>query len=105
LSADAPCSHIYTLSLHDALPIFWSLVSGQYNWRLINFAESIFGGTVSHEVGFYKLPDNVSYVNIASVIPSRENKPINIASETMRSEEHTSELQSRENLVCRLLLE
>src|SRR5690606_40383710 len=24
---------------------------------------------------------------------------------TMRSEEHTSELQSRENLVCRLLLE
>src|SRR5690606_39553759 len=25
--------------------------------------------------------------------------------ETMRSEEHTSELQSRENLVCRLLLE
>src|SRR5690606_41126122 len=26
-------------------------------------------------------------------------------SETQRSEEHTSELQSRENLVCRLLLE
>src|SRR5690606_40322961 len=26
-------------------------------------------------------------------------------SESMRSEEHTSELQSRENLVCRLLLE
>src|SRR5690606_40710399 len=25
--------------------------------------------------------------------------------DTMRSEEHTSELQSRENLVCRLLLE
>ena len=25
--------------------------------------------------------------------------------ETMRSEEHTSELQSRRNLVCRLLLE
>src|SRR5690606_41932654 len=30
---------------------------------------------------------------------------IKIANETLRSEEHTSELQSRENLVCRLLLE
>src|SRR5690606_41793787 len=30
--------------------------------------------------------------------PSRRNRPY-------RSEEHTSELQSRENLVCRLLLE
>src|SRR5436309_6262685 len=28
-----------------------------------------------------------------------------VDSETLRSEEHTSELQSRENLVCRLLLE
>src|SRR5690606_39476791 len=28
-----------------------------------------------------------------------------IAGELVRSEEHTSELQSRENLVCRLLLE
>src|SRR5690606_40871327 len=30
---------------------------------------------------------------------------INAISELCRSEEHTSELQSRENLVCRLLLE
>src|SRR5207302_3905177 len=28
-----------------------------------------------------------------------------IVAQTLRSEEHTSELQSRENLVCRLLLE
>src|SRR5690606_40926381 len=28
-----------------------------------------------------------------------------LATESKRSEEHTSELQSRENLVCRLLLE
>src|SRR5207302_6369813 len=28
-----------------------------------------------------------------------------VLGETLRSEEHTSELQSRENLVCRLLLE
>src|SRR2546430_10862976 len=30
---------------------------------------------------------------------------IGFADETMRSEEHTSELQSQSNLVCRLLLE
>src|SRR5690606_39612747 len=29
----------------------------------------------------------------------------NVVAEGLRSEEHTSELQSRENLVCRLLLE
>src|SRR5690606_41875267 len=34
----------------------------------------------------------------------RENHPLEIAKQA-RSEEHTSELQSRENLVCRLLLE
>src|SRR5690606_39676943 len=31
--------------------------------------------------------------------------PRGIGGRTLRSEEHTSELQSRENLVCRLLLE
>src|SRR5690606_40630725 len=31
--------------------------------------------------------------------------PVRPAAPTCRSEEHTSELQSRENLVCRLLLE
>src|SRR5690606_40260231 len=32
-------------------------------------------------------------------------QPIDLLAEGVRSEEHTSELQSRENLVCRLLLE
>src|SRR5690606_41547973 len=38
---------------------------------------------------------------IASHVPAREIR----AATAARSEEHTSELQSRENLVCRLLLE
>src|SRR5690606_40176925 len=33
------------------------------------------------------------------------NEQLRLKGETTRSEEHTSELQSRENLVCRLLLE
>src|SRR5690349_23115798 len=34
-----------------------------------------------------------------------QHRPMRILHETVRSEEHTSELQSRRDLVCRLLLE
>src|SRR5690606_42062482 len=37
-------------------------------------------------------------------IPDAEHQ-IPVRAQVLRSEEHTSELQSRENLVCRLLLE
>src|SRR5690606_40207145 len=36
---------------------------------------------------------------------ANENTKISFSDDVIRSEEHTSELQSRENLVCRLLLE
>src|SRR3712207_7332110 len=36
---------------------------------------------------------------------SVDNRPGHVFSHNMRSEEHTSELQSRQYLVCRLLLE
>src|SRR5690606_40692584 len=44
---------------------------------------------------------------IATLITREEGKPLGAArgEAGKRSEEHTSELQSRENLVCRLLLE
>src|SRR5437588_5048790 len=35
----------------------------------------------------------------------RRRSPLNVADEFLRSEEHTSELQSHSDLVCRLLLE
>src|SRR5256885_10011459 len=63
---DTATTEIYTLSLHDALPIF------------------IFGSAIS--------PGN------GSVCRRRRR-------DRVRSEEHTSELQSPCNLVCRLLLE
>src|SRR3712207_7738365 len=37
--------------------------------------------------------------------PPRETKATPVAADAPRSEEHTSELQSRQYLVCRLLLE
>src|SRR5690606_41919186 len=63
-------THIYTLSLHDALPIFLPHRGRRALERLQH-----------RRLG-------------QPAVPSTE-----------RSEEHTSELQSRENLVCRLLLE
>src|SRR5690606_40856520 len=41
----------------------------------------------------------------AQVLPNFVMAPLLLLTFTWRSEEHTSELQSRENLVCRLLLE
>src|SRR5207302_9189837 len=82
----APASpDIYTLSLHDALPI--SLVAAQSP----RVAER--GG------GCRVLPRHGE----GGPVPGRG---LRLHPERRgRSEEHTSELQSRENLVCRLLLE
>src|SRR5436309_12544686 len=41
----------------------------------------------------------------SKTIPLRAQDGLRVTSQDFRSEEHTSELQSRENLVCRLLLE
>src|SRR2546430_13086526 len=68
---DTATTEIYTLSLHDALPILLCPLS---DWRI---ALTCLAFTVSV---------------MAAPLPPR-------------SEEHTSELQSQSNLVCRLLLE
>src|SRR5438045_6556153 len=65
-------TEIYTLSLHDALPIYRSLARNCSRWIACPFASSVAKST------------RLSIV---------------------RSEEHTSELQSLRHLVCRLLLE
>src|SRR5215813_15318851 len=65
---DTATTEIYTLSLHDALPI----------WRRYVLLPAMFGPVTTSKRG--------------PALPSR-------------SEEHTSELQSRPHLVCRLLLE
>src|SRR5215216_8162285 len=62
---DTATTEIYTLSLHDALPIIT---------------------TMAKTVGSFPIP--------LVIVPGG-----------LRSEEHTSELQSPDHLVCRLLLE
>src|SRR5690606_41684350 len=48
--------------------------------------------------------ENYAPEHLGEVVPLRDPTGA-IAGAVVRSEEHTSELQSRENLVCRLLLE
>src|SRR5437870_13427244 len=46
-----------------------------------------------------------TFASLNPTDPMRTSKPCRLAARSMRSEEHTSELQSRGHLVCRLLLE
>src|SRR5690349_22345927 len=80
---DTATTEIYTLSLHDALPICFSD-------EPVSFPAGISthpAGPVTRRVGH----STFQFQYAPTVI--------------VRSEEHTSELQSRRDLVCRLLLE
>src|SRR5690242_20911141 len=78
---DPATTEIYTLSLHDALPICCSSTSSPAMWRAARRRRS----TAMRARG--------------------PRSSTSASSSATRSEEHTSELQSHVNLVCRLLLE
>src|SRR3712207_9303347 len=88
---DTATTEIYTLSLHDALPIF-QFGRAAYKAGLVNrralardaWENLLFRLRGSTDEGTDALRERISQ---------------------LRSEEHTSELQSRQYLVCRLLLE
>src|SRR5436309_11824793 len=92
-SHDPATTEISTLSLHDALPIF-EIVEALLASQPLGGTHSAFGETTA---GFRVVAE------INRVIRRIENNFMH--AHDVRSEEHTSELQSRENLVCRLLLE
>src|SRR5690606_41498032 len=86
----AETTEIYTLSLHDALPIFFDLDN------------TLLAGDSDYEWGQF-LVDRGVVERAEYEAQNRAYYQQYVAG--TRSEEHTSELQSRENLVCRLLLE
>src|SRR5439155_26169409 len=89
----AATTAIYPLSLHDALPIFQPLMPPPSAAVGVSPAGSVSVTVTVPLVGAKPLlVTRIVYVSAAS--PT-----------TARSEEHTSELQSRGQLVCRLLLE
>src|SRR5690606_41919737 len=78
---------IYTLSLHDALPIW-------------NCATKDTCAPARYLRGSSTMTKRIAPRFFFCLKKGRKHR-----SALWRSEEHTSELQSRENLVCRLLLE
>src|SRR3712207_9124064 len=84
---DTATTEIYTLSLHDALPI---------SDRASSFTPDRTGGN-----GVNSASSSGSRMRCHPRTSSSQASP----SPAARSEEHTSELQSRQYLVCRLLLE
>src|SRR5207253_10865386 len=97
-------THYYTLSLHDALPI-WS-------WRKRPSSASWSGGQLVAAItlmliGTGRLAPTGTIWRCSSAVSNfgcRWSGRLPISSRK-RSEENTSELQSRGHLVCRLLLE
>src|SRR5690606_40533718 len=85
----------YTLSLHDALPIS-ALVNELHRPIVVARGRFISGK-------FDQFQRDVPYATFCHALESLVQQILGESPE--RSEEHTSELQSRENLVCRLLLE
>src|SRR5690606_40524503 len=95
----------YTLSLHDALPISLSPANAAFP----DDAPSLRAATTALIPSRAILPaDKALLVYPEFVPPWPEPPPLppvplpDIPRVRPRSEEHTSELQSRENLVCRL---
>src|SRR5439155_21101113 len=82
---DPATTEIYTLSLHDALPILRELFT-------LAVSRDIYAGAPAIYVNY------LDYDVMSHAYGPRHGR-------ARRSEEHTSELQSRGHLVCRLLLE
>src|SRR5439155_22085690 len=96
---------IYTLSLHDALPIFPSHARSRrevveiFRVELINLSENA-GGTENAET-ILLLADHSKVFPAHSIVQSHMRRNVKAVLQVERSEEHTSELQSRGHLVCR----
>src|SRR5699024_12683221 len=101
----AGSSHIYTLSLHDALPIY------QHMNDLVQFAnrleKRVHDLKLSRQITIQSAPQirliqNTNQALIEKIQSSVLTSIPLWKNQIARSEEHTFELQSRFDLVCRL---
>src|SRR5256885_13309709 len=101
---DTATTEIYTLSLHDALPIYFQQrLFDQVDQHVVH-AVGLFAVEIA-EIPLQAFTHALFDVLVAhTVIPAGSPNSALVAPAS-RSEEHTSELQSPCNLVCRLLLE
>src|SRR5690606_41965763 len=101
---DPPTTVSYALSLHDALPIYREMLLEKR--RHIDRLLETIDKTIQHLEGETDMTAEEKFEAFKEkLIEDNERRFGAEIREKYRSEEHTSELQSRENLVCRLLLE
>src|SRR5207244_6795929 len=94
---------ISTLSLHDALPIFNVGASvGTRTQIFVNNGVTLVGGGGADGTTTKSISQN-AYGFSGATLSDPDGGGLGVAG--LRSEEHTSELQSPDHLVCRLLLE
>src|SRR5699024_12790783 len=94
LSTIPPSSSTFTLPLHDALPILFDRAYSSDLARAVSTAQMVLE------------QNNHTDVSLLQTLPElREQFFGYFDGISNRSEEHTSELQSRFELVCRLLLD
>src|SRR5690606_41620875 len=101
-SIDSLTTPLSTLSLHDALPISPALPPFQHEGRSyiqIAWPNALLTDSKGSLRGYAMPLADLSRAAQLEALLNRKTR------QAYRSEEHTSELQSRETLVCRLLLE
>src|SRR5207249_7997507 len=91
---DPATPEISTLSLHDALPIF-----------TIHYPEHSLVNRHNRAMAAQMLASAARFGITGKAMLTGRKDDVREARKRRRSEEHTSELQSRFDLVCRLLLE
>src|SRR5207249_11123166 len=100
-----PLSALHTLSLHDALPIFSAVGAAA---PVLPTGEDLPATMRDKTISYWSALIRGSAVKNGhnpDVGEAFMNKDKEVKLGDRRSEEHTSELQSRFDLVCRLLLE
>src|SRR5258705_113778 len=100
---DTATTEIYTLSLHDALPI--SLTATDQDSHASGFADpftfALVSGTGDTDNAAFTIVGDALKINASADFEVKSSYDIRVQ---VRSEEHTSELQSLRHIVCHLLL-
>src|SRR5204863_3461641 len=98
-----PPAH-YPISLHDALPLSWKVAAGPYD---VHVTGTAFDVSWSNQTQAFDLRMETGAVIVmgplaAAGIPLRAGQHMfsGMPAAASRSEEHTSELQSRRDIVC-----
>src|SRR5690606_41274390 len=95
-------TELYALPLHDALPILEKYRQASRHIHAIFQRYTSLIEPLSLDEAYLDVTHATACRGSATLIAREIRDQVR---EELRSEEHTSELQSRENLVCRLLLE